>query len=90
MRAAEFVTEHRMVWRRNPRTGQVRLAWRCETGARKGRTVPNAKDCSTAPDVGKAHKMKVTRARTGVRQARRAKRTKRINPRHKLLRTLNR
>lgn len=90
VRASEFVTEHRMVWRRNPRTGKVRLAWRCESGPRKGRTVPDARQCSKGPDVGRAHKMKVTRARTALRQARKAKKTKRINPQHKLLRLLNR
>jgi hypothetical protein len=89
MRAHEFVTEHRLVWRRNPRTGQISMRWRCESGPKKGRTMPSAAGCQTAPDVARRETMKRTRARTKVRQARRAKRTKRINPRHKLLSILN-
>jgi hypothetical protein len=90
MRAHEFVTEHRMVWKRNPRTGKVSMSWRCEAGPRANRTVPTVADCSSAPDYAKAAKMKKTRARTKVRQARRTARTKRVNPKAKLLRQLNR
>jgi hypothetical protein len=89
MRAREFVTEHRMVWKRNTRTGQVSLKWRCETGPRKGRTVPNAADCSSAPDMAASQRMKKTRQKTKIRQARRTKRTKRINPASKLAARLN-
>lgn len=90
MRAAEFVTEHRMIWSRNSRTGKVTLKWRCESGLRKNRTVPNVSDCSAAPDVAQAQKMKKTRQRTKIRQARKAKFTKRVNPKAKLIRALNR
>jgi hypothetical protein len=90
MRAHEFVTEHRMVWRRNAKTGQVRLSWRCEHGPRANRTVPKVSDCSSAPDFAQAQRMKKTRARTKIRQARKTKRTKRVNPKSKLLRLLNR
>jgi hypothetical protein len=89
MRAYEFVTEHRMVWKRNARTGQVSLKWRCETGPRKGRTVPNASDCSAAPDMAASQRMKKTRQKTKVRQSRRTARTKRINPAAKLAARLN-
>jgi hypothetical protein len=88
MRAWEFVAEHRMVWKRMGRG--VKLRWRCETGARAGRTVPNVKDCSAAPDVAQAQRMKKTRARTQLRQARRTKRTKRVNPYSRLAQGLNR
>jgi len=90
MRASEFVTEHRLVWRRNPRTGKVSMRWRCESGPRKNRTVPTVADCGAAPDVARREQMKKTRARTKIRQARRAKRTKRINPKAKLIQQLNR
>ena len=90
MRASEFVTEHRMVWRRNARTGKVTLSWRCESGPRANRTVSAVSDCSAAPDYAQAAKMKQTRARTKVRQARKTKRTKRVNPKAKLLRQLYR
>ena len=90
MRAHEFVTEHRMVWRRNARTGKVSLSWRCESGPRANRTVPSVSDCSAAPDYAQAQRMKKTRARTKVRQARKTRRTKRVNPKSKLIRQLNR
>jgi len=89
MRAKEFVTEHRMVFRRNPKTGKISLRWRCESGPRKNRTVPSVKDCSAAPDIAQAQVMKRTRQRTKIRQARKAKRTKRINPASKLMQRLN-
>jgi hypothetical protein len=88
MRAHEFVTEHRMVFKRT-KSGKPKLAWRCETGPRAGRTVPQAADCSAAPDMAQAQKLKRTRARTKIRQARRAKRTKRVNPQSRLVRRLN-
>ena len=89
MRASEFIDEHRMVWRRNPRTGKVTLRWRCESGWRKNRTVPAVSDCGKAPDIAQAQQMKRTRAKTKIRQARRTKRTKRVNPYSKLAQRLN-
>lgn len=88
MRAYEFVTEHRLVWKRSP-NGAVSLKWRCETGSRAGRTVPKVADCSAAPDIAQAQRMKKTRQRTKVRQAKKTKRTKRINPVSKLAQRLN-
>lgn len=89
MRAHEFITEHRMVWKRSSK-GKVALKWRCETGPRAGRTVPTVKDCSAAPDVAQAQRMKTTRQRTKIRQARKSKKTKRINPVSRLIQRLNR
>jgi hypothetical protein len=89
MRASEFLTEHRMVFRRNPKTGKVTLRWRCESGPRKNRTVPSVKDCSAAPDMAQAQRMKKTRQRTKIRQARKTKRTKRVNPASRLAKLLN-
>jgi len=89
MRAEEFVTEHRMVFRRNPKTGKISLRWRCESGPRKNRTVPSVKDCSAAPDIAQAQRMKKTRQLTKIRQARKTKRTKRINPASRLMQRLN-
>ena len=88
MRASEFITEHRMVWKRT-KSGGLKLRWRCETGPRAGRTVPAVKDCSGAPDVAQAQRMKTTRQRTKIRQARKAKKTKRVNPASKLMQRLN-
>lgn len=89
MRAREFIDEHRMVWKRNAKTGKVSLRWRCESGPRDNRTVPKVSDCSKAPDMAQAQRMKKTRAKTKIRQARRTKRTKRINPASKLAARLN-
>lgn len=89
MKAKEFIAEHRLVWRRNPKTGKVSLKWRCESGSRAGRTVPSVKDCSGAPDIAQAQRMKKTRERTKIRQARKTKRTKKVNPASKLARYLN-
>lgn len=89
MRAKEFLTEHRMVFRRNAKTGKIGLRWRCESGPRKNRTVPRVADCSAAPDIAQAQVMKKTRQRTKIRQARKTKRTKRVNPASKLMQRLN-
>lgn len=90
MRANEFILdEHRMVWRRNPKTGKISLRWRCESGPRAGRTVPAVKDCSGAPDVAQAQRMKKTRQRTKIRQARKTKKTKRVNPASRIAKYLN-
>lgn len=90
MRAHEFVSETRLVWKRNPKTGKISLKWRCTSGPRANRTVPHPMDCGAAPDVGKREQMKRTRAKTKIRQARRTKRTKKINPQSKLAGRLNR
>jgi len=89
MRAHEFVNETRMVFRRNPRTGKVSLKWRCMSGPKAGRTVPSPKDCAAAPNVARREQMKLTRAKTKIRQARRTKRTKKISPQAKLAARLN-
>ena len=89
MRASEFVTEHKKVFKRNARTGKVSMKWRCEGGPRKGRVVADPNQCSASLDREKSSKMKLTRAKTKVRQARKTKRTKRLNPAAKLAAQLN-
>jgi hypothetical protein len=88
MKVWEIINEHRMVWKRTP-TGTVGMKWRCETGPRAGRTVPSVNDCSKPLDIAQAQKMKKTRAQTKLRQARKAKKTKRVNPASKLAQRLN-
>jgi hypothetical protein len=89
MRASEFVTEHKKVFKRNTRTGKVTMKWRCEAGPRKGRVVADPNQCSASLDREKSSKMKLTRAKTKVRQARKTKRTKRLNPAARLAAQLN-
>lgn len=79
--------EHKMIW---SRSGQkLKLKYRCASGPKAGRIVPDPKACSAPKDVAKAAQMKRTRATTKVRQARKAKKTKRVNPASKILARLN-
>ena len=89
MRAHEFITEHVKVFKRNTKTGKVTLKWRCAAGPRKGRIVADPTQCSASLDREKSSKMKLTRANTKVRQARKTKRTKKLNPAAKLAAQLN-
>ena len=88
MRAEEFVTEHTMVFKRNSKGG-VSLKWKCGFGPRRGRIVSDFKQCTAAPNLKKAAAMKKTRASTGVKQARKAKKTKKVNPAARLAAKLN-
>lgn len=87
MKASEFITEHEMVWARSG--GKVKMKWRCTSGTRKGRVVPDPGACDMPIDVEKRAQMKRTRAATKIKQARKAKKTKRINPTSKLITALN-
>ena len=94
MRATEFLPEHEIVWSRSgdpkANTGMaLKLKWRCTSGLKKGRIVPDISTCGTPKDMDKANRMKRTRANTKIRQARRASKTKRVSPSSKLLALLN-
>ncbi len=89
MRAKEFITEHKPVFRRNPKTGHIQLFWRCESGLRKGRTVPKVADCSAPYDIGKAQQLKKTRARTYKNQSRLTKLTKKRSRASRVVSKLN-
>ena len=68
---------------------EFRKMYKCTSGPRFGRKVANLKQCDAPIDVAKRNKMKITRAKTKVMQARRAKRTKRINPAAIMAKRLN-
>tara|TARA_Y100001937_G_C7003626_1_gene277647 strand:+ start:319 stop:606 length:288 start_codon:yes stop_codon:yes gene_type:complete len=91
MRLEEFteepILEARMVWRRMG--NKVKRAIRCTSGRRKGRVVSNASQCNAPIDMKKRLMLKRTKSRLGTRMARRAQRTKRMNPASRRLRTLN-
>lgn len=93
MRAFDFLPEeneldeHELVWAKTKKGPTMK--WRCTTGVRKGRVVPAVIDCSQPIDVAQRARMKVTRARTKIKQARKAKKTKRVNPTSRLVRMLN-
>ena len=78
----------KQVWARSGK--KVVRKYRCVMGNRKGRIVSNMSQCYAAPDVKKRMTLKRTKARLGGRMARKAKRTKRINPASRRLKILNR
>ena len=63
--------------------------YRCSSGPRKNRVVAKMAQCFAAPDIKKRMAFKKTKARLGARMARKAKKTKRINPASKRLKSLN-
>lgn len=88
MRADEFITEVKRAFKRT-KSGAQKLKFRCPAGPRKGRIVSKPSDCYAAPNPKKAAQMRATRQKTKVRQARKARRTKMVNPYAKLMRALN-
>jgi len=84
----EDLDEHELVWAKSKR-GPV-MKWRCKSGMRKGRIVPAVIDCSKPIDIKARERMKLTRKNTSRAQARKAKKTKRVNPYSRLVKMLNR
>jgi len=64
--------------------------YRCSSGPRKNRIVAKMAQCFAAPDIKKRQQFKKVKARLGARMARKAKKTKRINPASKRVQALNR
>lgn len=79
--------DEKQVWARSGK--KVVRKYRCSSGSRKGRVVANISQCFAAPDVKKRLKMKQTKARLGGRMARKARKTKRVNPASKRVQALN-
>lgn len=72
------------------RTGKkVVRKYRCGSGSRKGRIVSNIAQCFAAPDPKKRAQLKRTKARLGARMARKAKKTKRVNPASRRVQKMN-
>ena len=61
----------------------------CGSGPRAGKRVSKISQCFAPIDIKKRIQMKKTRAKTKIRQARKAKRTKRIDPSSLLTKILN-
>mgnify|MGYP003658168907 FL=1 len=80
--------EERQVWGRTG-TKLVRK-YRCAGGRRNGRVVSKLAQCFAPLDIKRSVKFKQTKNRLGSRMARKSKRTKRVNPASKKLKTLNR
>ena len=77
----------RQVWARSGKN--VVRKYRCTMGQRKGRIVSTPSSCFGALDFKKRASLKKTKARLGARMARKARRTKRVNPASIRLRKLN-
>jgi hypothetical protein len=79
--------EEKQVWARSGK--KIVRKYRCGSGRRKGRVVAKIAQCFAAPDIKKSVKFKQTKKRLGKRLTRKAKRTKRINPASRRLKSLN-
>lgn len=79
--------DEKQVWARKGQ--KVVRKYRCMGGTRKGRVVADPTQCFKAIDIKKRANLKRTKARLGSRMARKAKKTKRINPASKMLKRLN-
>lgn len=80
--------EEGQTWARSGK--KVVRKYRCSSGPRKNRVVAKMAQCFAAPDIKKRFNLKKTKARLGKRLAKKAKRTKRINPASRRVQALNR
>lgn len=79
--------EEKTVWARSGK--KVVRKYRCAGGSRHGRVVSKMQQCYAVPDVKKRLQLKRTKARLGPKMARKAKRTKRVNPASRRVAALN-
>ena len=79
--------DEKQIWGR--KGTKLTRKYRCVSGRRKGRIVAKMAQCFAAPDIKKRQQFKKTKARLGGRMARKAKKTKRINPASKRVQALN-
>ena len=80
--------EEKQVWARSGK--KVVRKYRCGMGPRKNRIVAKMSQCFAAPNIKARIALKRTKARLGNRMARKAKRTKRINPASRRVQAMNR
>lgn len=81
------IVEAKLAWAKSG--NKVIRKYRCTVGTRKGRLVSTPAQCAAPPDIKKRLTLKKTKARMGARMARKAKRTKSMNPISKRVRSLN-
>jgi hypothetical protein len=70
--------DEKQIWGRSGK--KVVRKYRCSSGQRQGRIVSKISQCFAPPNTKKRATMKRTQARLGKRMARKARRTKRMNP----------
>lgn len=80
--------EEKLIWGRNG--NKVVRKYRCSGGRRNGRIVSKMAQCFAPLDVKQSARFKRTKLRVGGRMARKAKRTKRVNPASRRVQALNR
>ena len=83
----EPVVEAKLVWAR--KGNKIARKFRCAVGQRAGRVVSDPSQCSKPIDIKKRITLRKTKARMGARMARKAQRTKRMNPASKAVQRLN-
>lgn len=92
-RPDDYVAESRVIFARKKShgksTGAQTQMFRCSSGPRAGRRVSHPSQCGAPQDPAKKAAMIKTRARTEIRQARRARKTKKKDPGSKLAHKLN-
>ena len=79
--------DEKQVWARSGK--KVVRKYRCAGGQRHGRVVAKISQCFAAPNIKKRIQLKKTKARLGGKMARKARKTKRINPASRRVQTLN-
>ena len=79
--------DEKRVWAKSGK--KVVRKYRCTGGQRHGRVVAKVQQCFAAPDMKKRFNLKKTKARLGSRMARKARRTKKINPASRRVQALN-
>ena len=80
--------EEKHVWARKGKS--VTRKYRCGSGRRKGRVVSKMQQCFAPLNIKQSVRFKQTKKKLGGKMARKAKRTKRVNPASKRLVQLNR
>jgi hypothetical protein len=79
--------DEKRVWAKSGK--KVVRKYRCSGGRRHGRIVSKIQQCFAAPNMKKRFAMKKTKARLGAKMARKARRTKRVNPVSRRVAALN-
>ena len=79
--------DEKQVWARSGK--KTERKYRCTAGRRKGRVVAKMSQCYAPLNIKASVRFKQTKRRLGSKMARKAKKTKRVNPASKRLKTLN-
>lgn len=70
--------DEKRIWARSGK--KIVRKYRCASGSKKGRIVAQPSVCYSPPNLKQRFTLARTKARLGARIARKAKRTKRMNP----------